>query len=335
LINSNGADGFETIHNAQPTPDGIIELPVMPVSNTVVFPFLVASLHTRDALSAEAMLTVQQANQTGIVVTLRDPDAPITPENIQTIGTESAINRVIILPQSMYSALAEGRRRVEILSFTQTEPYLIARARICEDIKGTPDMIIAMEEMIINMLDEALELNDSLPDDLIDYVLAQNDAGWMADFIVTTLGAPVEIRQRVLEMLNLEERLQFVAEVFGQELSRMEINNEIAGRTHSEISRTQRELFLREQLRVIQGELGEEDIYLQEMEELRSQIETAQMPDDVRAKAMKELIRLQQTPPMAPEVSVIRSYLDWLVALPWQTRTEDNLGAYRRPKTSP
>ncbi len=325
MTNSNGADGFETIHNAQPTPDGIIELPVMAVSNTVVFPSLIASLITRDALTAEAMLTVQQAAQTGIVVTLRDPDGPVTPENINPIGTETAINRVIILPHASYSALAEGRRRIEILSFTQTEPYLIAQARLCDEENGTPDMVIAMEDMLINMLEEALDLNETLPDDLIDYVLARSDAGWMADFIVTTLGAPVEVRQQVLEMLNIEERLQFVAQVFGQELSRMEINNEIAGRTHSEITRTQREIYLREQMRVIQGELGEEDIYLQEMDELRTQIEAAKMPADVTAKAMKELIRLQQTPPMAPEVGVIRGYLDWLIAIPWENRTDDNL----------
>jgi ATP-dependent Lon protease len=325
LINPNGADEFKTIQNAELTADGFIELPVIAISNAVVFPSLVAPITTNHAVVSQALKFVYENEITAIVATLRDAGQEITPDNINLIATEAEIERLIQLPYGAYTALAQGRRRVEIESFTQTEPFLMARARICEEKVLSPDKVIALEDTIIHMLDEAIEINDTLPEDMVDYVLAHSDSGWMADFIVTTLGSPIELRQRILETLIVDDRLQLAADVFGEELQRMELNAEITGRTHTEMLRTQREIFLREQMRVIQSELGDDDVYLQEIEELREQIEAAQMPPETHAKALKELLRLQQTPPIAPEVGVIRSYLDWLVALPWQKRSDDNL----------
>lgn len=325
MTNPNGVDEFKTIQNAELTSDGFIELPVIAISNAVVFPSLVAPITTNHPSGSKALKFAHENEITAIITTIRDTEQEITPDNVNLIGTEAEIERMILMPYGTHTALAQGRRRVEIDSFTQTEPFWMARARICEEKVVSPDKVIALEDMIIQMLDEAIEINDTLPEDMVDYVLSHTDPGWMADFIVTTLGAPVELRQRILESLIVDERLELAAEIFGEELQRMELNAEITGRTHAEMLRTQREIFLREQMRVIQSELGEDDVYLQEIEELREQIEAAQMPPETHAKALKELLRLQQTPAIAPEVGVIRSYLDWLVALPWQKRSEDNL----------
>lgn len=325
MTNPNGADEFKTIQNAELTSDGFIELPVIAISNAVVFPSLVAPISTNDASISKAIQFVQETEITAIIALIRDTEQAITPENIHSIGTEAEIEHIIHLPYGAYTALARGRRRIEIESFTQTEPFLIARARICEEKIIAPDKVMALEDMIVNMLDDAIEINDTLPEDIVDYVLAHTDPGWMADFVVTTLGAPVEVRQQILETFIIDDRLQIATEIFGQELQQMEFNAELTARTHTEMLRAQRDIFLREQLRVIQGELGEDDVYLQEIEELREQIETAQMPPEIHAKALKELLRLQQTPPIAPEVGLIRSYLEWLVSIPWQKRSEDNL----------
>src|SRR5262249_39938152 len=136
---------------------------------------------------------------------------------------------------------------------------------------------------------------------------------------------PLEERQRLLEITDVHDRLHEVATLLGQELTALELKDEISSQVQMEMDREQREVYLREQMRVIQTELGEEDVYQQEISEVREQIEQAALPAEVHDKAIKELARLALMPPMAPEVGMVRAYIDWLTAVPWAKESEDNL----------
>ncbi|TVR23089.1 MAG: endopeptidase La [Anaerolineaceae bacterium] len=313
------------MQNAPVAEDDTIELPVIVVDDTVVFPSLVSPINGYNPISISAMKAAKSAGSTVIVSLARNGDEDITAQNVHHFATETALGRLIALPSGEYATLGQGRRRVEIIEFKQTSPYLIARARICKETFHSPDSILALEDLLLNLLEEAAQLDQGLPDDMLDYAILQGDQGWMADFVANSLAMPLDVRQQVLEALAVDDRLEIVIDEIDERLDRVAVHNEITGRTNAEMARTQREIYLREQMRVIQGELGDDDIYAQEIDELREQIATANMPPAVNVKAMKELARLQQTPPMAPEVGVIRGYLDWLVAIPWHERSEDNL----------
>ncbi|MBC7871012.1 MAG: endopeptidase La, partial [Chitinophagaceae bacterium] len=182
-----------------------------------------------------------------------------------------------------------------------------------------------LAQTVANLFQHTVDLSDNLPDEVVNYVLSIDNPTWLADFVTSTLTLSLEERQRVLEMPNLADRLRHVATLISRELNMLELKDEINGQIQQEMARSQREIYLREQMRVIQTELGEEDIFQQDINELRDQIIQADLPQDVHDRATKELARLAMMPPLAPEVGIIRTYLDWLVTLPWQQETQDNL----------
>ena len=229
------------------------------------------------------------------------------------------------MPDDSFSALGQGRRRVEIVRFVQARPYMIAKARPLAEVNPNTRKTNATMQAVLNLFKRAIELNDNIPEEVLLYALNANNPGWLADLITSTLTLPNEERQRLLETLNVEDRLDHVAELLGQELSVLELKDEITSQVHQEMDRTQREIYLREQLRIIQNELGEEDVFQQEINEVREQIIQAGLPQEVHEKAMKELSRLALMAPMAPEVGIVRTYIDWLTGVPWNKASDDQL----------
>ncbi|MCC6805239.1 MAG: endopeptidase La [Anaerolineae bacterium] len=326
LTDSTGANDFYIIENAEPDEDGLIECPVVPLREGAIFPNVISPIALTGKRAINGAEASQEPQPTIIGVAQIDPNT-VDPgaDKLYTVGVEIALGRILRLPDNSFSALGQGRRRVEIVRFTQTRPYLIAKARPLAEINPNTRRTNAMMQAVLNLFKRAIELNDNIPEEVLLYALNANNPGWLADLIGSTLTLPAEERQRLLETLNVEERLDRVAELLSQELSVLELKDEITSQVHQEMDRTQREIYLREQMRVIQNELGEEDVFQQEISEVREQIAQAQLPPEVNEKALKELSRLAMMPPMSPEVGIVRTYIDWLTGVPWHQATEDQL----------
>lgn len=317
---------FFSINDAQADASGYIEAMLLPLTETVVYPNMVAPLMLHREIDIAAVGEAQIRRETVIGVLQRDDDVAVTaPENLYPMGTEMALGRLMHLPDGGTSVLAQGRRRVQIVEFLQTTPYIRVRARpVAEEVSETRE-VTALMRAALSLFHKCVDLSPQLPEEAYVYALNIDQPGWLADMISSTLDLPLAERQRLLETIDPVERLRQVSSFLGRELEVLELEESIQSQVRREVDRNQREMFLREQMRVIQSELGEADIFQQELEELRERIEQKEMTSEAKDKALKELGRLMMIPPMAPEVGIIRTYLDWLLDLPWVTRSEDNL----------
>ena len=308
------------------TEDGFIECPFLPLRDVVLFPQMVMPLfigRERSLLAVKAAT----ANDENLIVAAQHNAEDVEPgfDDMYVIGTEIATGRILRLPDETTSALVQGRRRVELVEFTQLYPYIRVRARIIEEASDWHDNTEALMRAVLTLFEKVVVLNRNIPEDAYTYALNMNQPGWLADFVTSALLLPLETRQEMLETFEPTERLQKISLILAKELNVLELEDEIHSQVQEEVDRSQREYFLREQLRVIQGELGEIDVFTQEMDELKESIEQKNLPDEVRAKIDRELKRLNTMPPMSPEVGIIRTYIDWLVELPWHERSEDKL----------
>ena len=315
-----------TIPDTPPDEDGVIECPVLPLRDLVVFPRMVSPIFVGRSSSIIAIEEAQLNDQTVIALTQRDPeiDDP-RPSDFMMVGVEMAVGRLLNMPDGSSSALVQGRRRVELIEFTQTEPYMRARARIVQESLDINRQIDATMRTALELFQKCVDLDRSLPEEAHLYALNIEEPGWLADMIVTAIAPPFEERQLMLETLEPLSRLQLVVNMLAREADVLELEDEIHSKAQSEVDRTQREYYLREQMKAIQTELGEGDIWSREMQELRARVETAVLPEEVQVRAFKEVDRLAQMPPMSPEVGIIRTYVEWILDLPWKESTDDNL----------
>jgi len=315
-------------------PDGLIECPVLPLRDLVIFPHMVAPVFVGREASLLAIEEAQMDNRTMIALSQRDSaiDNPRVTDFL-SIGVEVAVGRLVSMPDGSSSALAQGRRRLEVVEFTQREPFMVARARPLYETARLNREIDATMRTALELFQKCVQLNRSLPDEAYLYALNIEEPGWLADMIVTTVAPPMVTRLKLLQMLNPSERLKEVLALLAQEVDVLELEDQIHTRAQSEVDRSQREFYLREQLRIIQIELGESDPWLREISDLRKQVEGISLPEEVMLRALKEIDRLNQMPPMSPEVGIIRTYIDWILDLPWTNTTEDNLDVSHAAET--
>ena len=306
--------------------DGFIECPFLPLRDVVLFPQMVMPLFIGRDRSLKAVRMANKNHENLIVATQQDVDI-LDPDfdDLFRVGTEISIGRILRLPDDTTSVLAQGRRRVELVEFTQWFPYMRVRARIVEEPDGWQPTTEALMRAVLTLFEKVVMLNRSMPEDAYTFALNIDQPGWLADFVASTLVMPLPMRQEILETIEPTERLQKISLALAKELNVLEMEDEIHMQVQQEVDRSQREYFLREQMRVIQGELGELDVFAQELTEIREAIERKNFPAEVKAKAEKELARLNAMPPMSPEVGIIRTYIDWIMDLPWTEMTQDNL----------
>ncbi len=308
------------------TQHGLIELPLLPIRDTVLFPRLVSPLFVGRDRSMKAIEAAQAQDKSLIVVTQRDAEAEDPrPEDLYAVGCCVAIVRTMRMPDGTTSILTQGQYRAEIVDFVQTEPYFRARARMVEEPSDKPLSTEALMRAVLALFEKVVNLNRSLPEDAYVYAMNIEEPGWLADLVASTIDIDVAERQQILEIFDPAVRLQALSIRLAKKLDVLELEDQIHSRVQREVDRSQREMYLREQMRAIQTELGESDLQAQEIAELREKIAAKKLPDETRAKASKELERLQQMPAMAPEVGIIRTYLDWIIDLPWSETTTDNL----------
>jgi ATP-dependent Lon protease len=321
-----GINDFYNVQDAVPDADGLIEAVLIPLIDLVIFPNMVTPLLVRREQDIAAIGDAQIHQETVLGVTQRNPSVPAPePDDLYRFGTEMALGRLMHMPDGETSVLAQGRRRVEIVDFIQTQPYYRVKARPVSEEAPENREITALMRATLSLFQKCVELNPQLPDEAYIYALNIDEPGWLADLSASTMNLSLAERQELLQMTNPVERLRRVSGLLGRELDVLELEESIQLQVRQEVDRSQREMILREQMRVIQHELGEMDIFQQELNDLREQITGTEMPDAVERKALKELGRLMMIPPMAPEVGIIRTYLDWLLDLPWTKTTEDNL----------
>jgi ATP-dependent Lon protease len=306
--------------------EGLIEAPLLPLRDMVIFPHMVTPLFVGRNRSVQAVDATSISDGHLVVTAQRDPDLmEPSPSDLYTIGTYVSIGRMLRMPDGTTSLLTQGERRVEIVEFTQIEPFFRVRARPISEPTGKPPSIEALMRAVLAMFEKAVQLNRSLPEDAYVYALNIDDPSWLADMVTQTLNLTLEDRQEMLELIDPALRLQRLSILLGKELDVLELEDQIHVRVQREVDKGQREFFLREQVRVIQSELGEGDPHIQELNELREKAARCQMPDEAQARVERELKRLASMPSMSPEVGILRTYVDWLLELPWRESTEDNL----------
>lgn len=302
------------------------ELPILPLRGVVAYPQTIIPLIVGQQRSVRLVdAAVASGSLIGLVAS-RDPENELpNPEEIHRIGSVAAIERMMRSPDGGMRILVQGLERVRIVEYVQTEPYLVARVEAApETIEGT----IEIEALMRNVVDQFRilgELAPGIPDELLALILTIEDPLRLAYAIATYMRIDLGRAQELLELDGAGEKLRLLMTLLGKEIEVLQLGRKIQEDAQSEMGKVQREYFLREQLKAIQRELGEADEQQVEVEEFRRKIEEANMPEEAEKEALRELDRLSKLPTAAAEYGVIRTYLDWLVSLPWSASTEDNL----------
>jgi ATP-dependent Lon protease len=304
----------------------VVELAVLPVRDRVLYPQMVTPLPVGRPGSLRAIEYALAHDQTIFIVAQKDPEQDeVGPDDLYTVGTESVIGRVLKLPDGNSSVLVQGQRRMQALDYLQHDGMLRVRAVLLPDVPDEREEVADLMKRVLGVFEQCVKLNKNLPEDA--YVAAMNveTPGRLADLIASTVDLDTATRQGLLEVLDPVDRLQRASDLLAKELHLLELETQIQSDVQKEVDTNQREFFLREQLKTIEKELGEIEAGSKDVEELKEKIAKAGMPDAVEQRARKELDRLALMPSAAPEVGVIRTYIDWLVALPWSKETEDKL----------
>lgn len=306
-------------------PDNI---PVLPVRDIVVFPYMILPLFVGREMSIKAI--DHSLNSNRLVLLLSQKDLNIenpTPDELYSVGTVAIIMRTLKLPDGRVKILVQGLSKARALNYSQTEPFFLSNIEKIVDKKLETFTIEdeAQIRAIKEQLDRAVSLGKTILPDIMGTVDNIDDPGRLADLIVSNLGLKTEHAQEVLETIDPIMRLKRVSEILGREIELLIVQQKIQSEARGEIDKTQREYFLREQLKAIQKELGTIDERAEEIKEFSKKIEDAKMPEKVLKEAEKQLRRLEKMHPDSAESATVRTYLDWLVELPWSKSTTDNL----------
>lgn len=301
-------------------------LPLIPLRDLIIFPNLVVPLFVGRDRSIKAL---EEAMRTEHMVALvaqkeaetQDPDK----EDLYSIGSVATVMQELKLPDGTAKALVEGMTRLRVEEFIESEPFFKVRVSVVEEPIEKSIETEALMRNLVAQFEQTARLGKPVPQEVLLASMNIEEPGRLADFIAFHLNLRTDEKQKILEAVGADQRLELVSSFLGKELEILEIGSRIQSRVKEQMTKTQREYFLREQMKAIQKELGTMDEQQAEVEELRTKITEAQMPPEVEEKALKELGRLEKMPPAAAETGVIRTYLDWLIGVPWKTETEEKL----------
>jgi len=307
------------------------ELAIMPLKDTVINPHIVVPLLvTEDNLLklVDDALTGAGDRIVGVVTAKEDVENP-GPDKLYDVGTAVAIARMFKLPDGKMQLLVQGVARIKIEEYTQKEPYYRAKVeRLKDKIEDTVELE-ALARNALNLFRKIVELAPYLPDEILIAAMNVGEPNDLSDFLAANINLSTTEKQEVLEELDVKQRLKRLTVYLNREVEVLEIGSKIQDQVQSELSKGQREFFLREQLKAIQNELGELDEKATEINELKEAIESSGMNEEARKEAERELDRLANMPAAAAEYTVARTYLDWMVNLPWEKSTDDNLDVKR------
>jgi ATP-dependent Lon protease len=307
--------------------DQVQVLPLVALRDTVIFPEMIVPLQVGRDRSVKALDRAVRSSQPVALITQRSSETEevSSVDELYPVGTLAKIAQVIRLQDGTIRAIVQGQRRIRLLDLLQTDPHLEARVELIADQAGSSLEVEALMASVQGQIEQYVSSGASVPPEVA--VAARNitDGGLLADMVAYSPEMTTELRQQLLETIDVAERLRIVSGFLAKQIEVLELKGRIQSEVKSEMDKTQREYILREQMKAIQKELGEDDPAVAEATELRTKVEESAMPDEVKEKALKEVDRLSRIPSASPEQGVIRTYVDWLVSLPWGEETEDNL----------
>jgi ATP-dependent Lon protease len=313
----------EAIRASESLPDA---MPVLPLRDTVAYPDTLAPLGVGQERSIKLVDDVLAGSRMLVMVASTEPeeDTP-SPDQLYEVGVVGVVTRMLKVPDGSIRVLVQGSQRVRLGPFIAEEPYLVARITEMPDvIEDTPELE-ALSRNVQRTFSEIIEQIPYLPEELQMAVTNVDEPSALSHLIAGALRISTEEKQSLLEEVDVSRRLRMLSAILARELEVIQLGSQIQSEVQSSIDKGQREYFLREQLKAIQTELGEEDEQVAEANELRERIEEAGLPEQALQAAERELSRLEKLPPAAAEHGVIRTYLEWLVDLPWNKATSDNL----------
>src|ERR1039457_6613479 len=301
-------------------------LPVLGLSDIVIFPGAVVPLLVETGPSLKLIDDIVAGDRLFAAVLQRKADiADPAPEDLYEVGCVSRLSKMVKFPDGTARVLVEGLWRIRVKNFTLPMPYLRAAYELLRDETENSVELQAMLRNAHKQFDEIAKMSSALPDQVKIAALNTDHPGHFADLIAANLNLSLEDRQKLLETISVRERLQKLLPLLGREQEVLTLSSKIQNDVAPSIARSQRDFFLREQMRVIQRELGDTDPNASEIKSLREKREQTPVPPEARKAAVQELDRLQQTPPAAAEYGVARNYLDWILNLPWEKSTEEKL----------
>jgi ATP-dependent Lon protease len=310
-------------------PDIPEELPILPLRETVVYPQMLIPLVVGREKSIKLVEDALAGNKIIGMCMQKTPVEEPTPDDIHKVGTVGIIVRSLRFPDNTLRLFVQGLQRIRIIEFTQTEPYFKAKVEVIEERVEKTVEIEGLMRNLLNLFQKMASLIPQFPEELIINAMNIQEPGKLADFIAFNTNLNINEKQEILETIDIKERLQKVTYYLTRELEILEIANKIQNEVKNEIEKSQKEYFLRQQMKAIQKELGEIDPREMEINELRQKLQEAKLPPEAMKEAERELERLALMPPGSAEYTVTRTYLDWLISLPWAKSTEDNLDIKR------
>jgi ATP-dependent Lon protease len=300
---------------------------MLPLRGVLVFPYMIIHLDVGREKSIKALEQVMMQDRLIMLATQKDAqnDVPL-PEDIYDAGTVAEVKQLLKLPGGTMRVLVEGLHRARIISYVKEDPYFEVEVEEYKDVtvQKTPE-IEAQSRMLAHQFDQWAKLSKKIPPETVATVVAVEDPDRLSDLVLGHLPLKLEDKQELLAAVDIRKRIDLLTEIINREMEILEIEKKISGRVRKQMEKTQKEYFLREQMKAIQQELGEKDERASEVEEYRQKMKEQELPKDVAEKITKEIDRLEKMSPMSAESGVIRTYLDWLIGLPWSKETLDRL----------
>ncbi len=303
-----------------------MELPLLPLRGVLVFPFMVIHLDVGREKSIRAIEKAMLLDKMIILVTQKDAktDNPEA-EDLYKVGTIAEVKQLIRIPGGAIKVLVEGTARGMIVDYHFEQDYYAAQVREMPDEEILTSEVQALMRSVMDQFEQYSKMSKKIPPETLISTAAVEEGGRLADIVISHLTLKTEEKQGLLEAFSIKERLERVLTIITQENEILDLERKLNIRVRRQMEKTQKEYYLREQLKAIQKELGERDDRQAETEELKDKLDALDLPDDIYEKIAKEIDRLDKMPPMAAEAVVVRTYVDWLLSIPWTFMTEDHL----------
>jgi ATP-dependent Lon protease len=297
--------------------------PALPLRDVVVYPHMVIPLFVGREKSVKALDEAMEGNKKILLIAQKsaaDDDPSI--DDIYSVGTIANILQLLKLPDGTIKVLVEGSDRASVESFVETDSGFSITASRLESVSSDEQELEVLSRSVVNQFEQYVKLNNKIPPEVITSLSGIDDISRLADTMAAHMSIKMEEKQNILEMLCIEERLECILGLMESEIDLMHVEKRIRGRVKSQMEKSQREYYLNEQMKAIQKELGEMEDAPNEIEDIAKKIETLGMPKEAKAKAVSELNKLKMMSPMSAEATVVRNYIDWLVSVPWKSRSK-------------
>ncbi|MBP2653387.1 MAG: lon1 [Firmicutes bacterium] len=301
-------------------------IPLLPLRGILVFPYMIIHLDVGREKSISALEESMVRDRLIMLATQRDAqnDKP-EPDDIFPIGTVVEIKQLLKLPGGTIRVLVEGMHRAEIINYVEKDPFYMVEIREHDEVEQKTPEVEALTRTVVHQFEQWVKLSKKIPAETLVSVVVVEEPGRLTDLIASHLSLKIEDKQQLLDAVDVKARLEKLCDILGREMEILELEKKINVRVRKQMEKTQKEYYLREQLKAIQKELGDKEDRTAEVDEYRQRMKEHELPKEVADKIQKEIERLEKMPPMVAESAVIRTYLDWLLALPWSKDTTDRL----------